>query len=157
MNMTVGATEQKVFHSLTQNCTLKMEKSQQISTENPQIDVCTCFHHLATQHIFLTTYFIYSTVYRGLVLHRILNICLRLGYALWGDAGCGRGRALRLDGLEGRGLRLEQVRGRAPLLEQTWEVVVWERDFRKEFDIIICIQKFETEFYVETTKENIRF
>jgi len=33
-----------------------MEKSQQISTENPQIDVCTCFHHLATQHIFLTTY-----------------------------------------------------------------------------------------------------
>ena len=117
--MTVGATEQKVFHSLTQNCTLKMEKSQQIATETPQIDVCTYFHHLATQHIFLTTYFIYSTVYRGLAHHRILNICLRLGYALWGDAGCCRGRALRLDGLEGRGLRLEQVRGRAPLLEQT--------------------------------------
>ena len=57
--MTVGATEQKVFHSLTQNCTLKMEKSQQISTENPQINVCTYFHHLATQHISLTTYIIY--------------------------------------------------------------------------------------------------
>ena len=57
--MTVGATEQKVFHFLTQNCTLKMEKSQQISTENPQIDVCTCFHHHATQHIFLTTYLIH--------------------------------------------------------------------------------------------------
>ena len=59
MNMTVGATEQKVFHSLTQNSTLKMEKSQQISTENPQIDVCTYFHHLATQHTSLITYLIH--------------------------------------------------------------------------------------------------
>ena len=38
--MTVGATEQKVFHSLTQNCILKMEKSQQISTENPLPSSC---------------------------------------------------------------------------------------------------------------------
>ena len=57
--MTVGATEQKVFHFLTQNCTLKTEKSQQISAENPQRYVCTYFHYLATQYIFLTTYLIH--------------------------------------------------------------------------------------------------
>ena len=57
--MTVGATELKVFHSLTQNCKLKMENLQQTFTENPQIDVCTYFHHLAAQHILLTTYLIH--------------------------------------------------------------------------------------------------
>ena len=29
------------------------------STKNVKIDVCTCFHHHATQHIFLTTHLIH--------------------------------------------------------------------------------------------------
>ena len=75
--MTVGATEQKVFHSLTQNCILKMERSQQISTENPRIDVCTYFHHLATQHIFLTTYLIHlHTETYAFAANQNLNVLL---------------------------------------------------------------------------------
>jgi len=74
MNMTVGASEQIVFHSLTQTCTLKMEKSQQISTENPQIDICIYFHHLGAQHIFLTTYLISNNIPYSLA-YRIVQIC----------------------------------------------------------------------------------
>jgi hypothetical protein len=74
MNMTVGATEQKVFHYLPQNCILKMEKSQQIATENPQIDICIYFHHLGAQHIFLTTYLISNNIPYSLA-YRIVQIC----------------------------------------------------------------------------------